>query len=125
MSYCRYHGAISREDADFMLTIGGEGSYLIRESQRAPGQYTLAIRSVNRVVYNEEFEFLMIVMLYMLVFTVVVFYSLVLMVIVLYTIVHTIVMLYTLVLRNVVLYTLVIMIGLFLQLSCKCTRLFI
>ena len=40
----RYHGAISREDADFMLTIGGEGSYLIRESQRAPGQYTLAIR---------------------------------------------------------------------------------
>jgi len=40
----RYHGAISREDADFMLTIGGEGSYLIRESQRAPGQFTLAIR---------------------------------------------------------------------------------
>jgi len=40
----RYHGAISREDADFMLTIGGEGSFLIRESQRAPGQYTLAIR---------------------------------------------------------------------------------
>jgi len=39
-----YHGAISREDADFMLTIGGEGSYLIRESQRAPGQFTLAIR---------------------------------------------------------------------------------
>jgi len=27
-----------------MLTIGGEGSYLIRESQRAPGQFTLAIR---------------------------------------------------------------------------------
>jgi len=42
----RYHGAISREDADFMLTIGGEGSYLIRESQRAPGQYTLAIRCI-------------------------------------------------------------------------------
>ena len=39
-----YHGAISREDTDFLLTIGGEGSYLIRESQRAPGQYTLAIR---------------------------------------------------------------------------------
>jgi SH2 domain len=45
----RYHGAISREDADFMLTIGGEGSYLIRESQRAPGQYTLAIRFVLNI----------------------------------------------------------------------------
>ncbi|KAK2181210.1 hypothetical protein NP493_406g00006 [Ridgeia piscesae] len=40
----RYHGAISRENADFLLTIGGEGSYLIRESLRAPGQFTLAIR---------------------------------------------------------------------------------
>lgn len=39
-----FHGAMSREDADFLLTIGGEGSFLIRESQRAPGQYTLAIR---------------------------------------------------------------------------------
>ena len=46
----RYHGAISREDADFMLTIGGEGSYLIRESQRAPGQYTLAIRLISHIL---------------------------------------------------------------------------
>ena len=49
----RYHGAISREDADFLLTIGGEGSYLIRESQRAPGQYTLAIRYDHAHVNNE------------------------------------------------------------------------
>ena len=42
-----YHGAISREDADFLLTIGGEGSYLIRESLRAPGQFTLAIRYLS------------------------------------------------------------------------------
>ena len=40
----RYHGAISREHADFLLTIGGQASYLVRESQRAPGCYTLAIR---------------------------------------------------------------------------------
>ncbi|KAK2150574.1 hypothetical protein LSH36_399g02005 [Paralvinella palmiformis] len=42
-----FHGAMSREDADFLLTIGGEGSFLIRESQRAPGQYTLAISSIG------------------------------------------------------------------------------
>ena len=39
----RYHGAISREEADRLL-CKGDGSYLIRESQRAPGTYTLAIR---------------------------------------------------------------------------------
>ena len=53
----RYHGAISREDADFMLTIGGEGSYLIRESQRAPGQYTLAIRFVIIPMITNENAF--------------------------------------------------------------------
>lgn len=39
-----FHGAISREEADRLLTNGGEGSYLIRESQRARGSYTLGIR---------------------------------------------------------------------------------
>ena len=48
----RYHGAISRENADFLLTIGGEGSYLIRESLRAPGQFTLAIRWVNHPLHH-------------------------------------------------------------------------
>ena len=48
----RYHGAISRENADFLLTIGGEGSYLIRESLRAPGQFTLAIRWVTHPLHH-------------------------------------------------------------------------
>ncbi|KAG5283463.1 hypothetical protein AALO_G00042360, partial [Alosa alosa] len=40
-----YHGMISREEADQLLSVA-EGSYLIRESQRQPGTYTLALRSV-------------------------------------------------------------------------------
>lgn len=39
----RYHGMISREEADQLLSQA-EGSYLIRESQRQPGTYTLALR---------------------------------------------------------------------------------
>ncbi|XP_010161481.1 N-chimaerin-like, partial [Antrostomus carolinensis] len=38
-----FHGMISREEADQLLSVA-EGSYLIRESQRQPGTYTLALR---------------------------------------------------------------------------------
>uniref|UniRef100_A0A8C3MJG1 Beta-chimaerin n=1 Tax=Geospiza parvula TaxID=87175 RepID=A0A8C3MJG1_GEOPR len=38
-----FHGMISREEADRLLSVA-EGSYLIRESQRQPGTYTLALR---------------------------------------------------------------------------------
>ncbi|CAH1775714.1 unnamed protein product [Owenia fusiformis] len=38
-----FHGAISRETADRLLNIC-DGCYLVRESQRAPGTYTLALR---------------------------------------------------------------------------------
>ncbi|XP_076339644.1 N-chimaerin-like isoform X1 [Tachypleus tridentatus] len=38
-----FHGRILREEADLLLQ-GGDGSYLVRESQRAPGQYTLSLR---------------------------------------------------------------------------------
>ncbi|KAJ8788574.1 hypothetical protein J1605_005305 [Eschrichtius robustus] len=40
-----FHGMISREAADQLLSVA-EGSYLIRESQRQPGTYTLALRLV-------------------------------------------------------------------------------
>jgi len=42
----RFHGIISRDDADLLLTADedDDGRYLIRESQRAKEQYTLAIR---------------------------------------------------------------------------------
>lgn len=39
----RFHGLISREHADELLG-GYEGAYIIRESQRQPGTYTLALR---------------------------------------------------------------------------------
>uniref|UniRef100_A0A9J7XUD3 Chimerin 1 n=2 Tax=Cyprinus carpio TaxID=7962 RepID=A0A9J7XUD3_CYPCA len=42
-----YHGMISREEADQLLSVA-EGSYLIRESQRQPGTYTLALRFGNQ-----------------------------------------------------------------------------
>ncbi|XP_075996730.1 N-chimaerin-like isoform X2 [Genypterus blacodes] len=42
-----YHGMISREEADLLLSQA-EGSYLIRESQRQPGTYTLALRFGNQ-----------------------------------------------------------------------------
>ncbi|XP_064594599.1 N-chimaerin-like isoform X2 [Liolophura sinensis] len=38
-----FHGFISREETDSLLQEG-DGCYLVRESQRAPGAYTLAIR---------------------------------------------------------------------------------
>ncbi|KAK3550575.1 hypothetical protein QTP70_000044 [Hemibagrus guttatus] len=38
-----FHGLISREEADELLD-GAEGAYLIRESQRQPGTFTLALR---------------------------------------------------------------------------------
>uniref|UniRef100_A0A3Q2ZCY7 N-chimaerin n=1 Tax=Kryptolebias marmoratus TaxID=37003 RepID=A0A3Q2ZCY7_KRYMA len=43
----RFHGKISREEADQLLSQA-EGSYLIRESQRQPGTYTLALRFGNQ-----------------------------------------------------------------------------
>lgn len=39
-----YHGVISREEAEEILAEGGDGSYLVRKSDRAPNAYTLAIR---------------------------------------------------------------------------------
>eukprot|EP00057_Strongylocentrotus_purpuratus_P029869 XP_780071.3 PREDICTED: beta-chimaerin isoform X2 [Strongylocentrotus purpuratus] len=39
-----FHGPVSREEADRLLTNGGDGSYLIRESLRARGSFTLGLR---------------------------------------------------------------------------------
>ncbi|KAK0139087.1 N-chimaerin [Merluccius polli] len=53
----RYHGMISREEADQLLNQA-EGSYLIRESQRQAGTYTLALRCFQ---YTEEEEEMVVV----------------------------------------------------------------
>ncbi|KAH0621513.1 hypothetical protein JD844_022886 [Phrynosoma platyrhinos] len=47
-----FHGMISREEADQLLSVA-EGSYLIRESQRQPGTYTLALRIVKPVTGDD------------------------------------------------------------------------
>lgn len=43
-----YHGPISRDEATILLQYLEDGAYLVRESQRAPGQFTLMIK------FNEE-----------------------------------------------------------------------
>nr|XP_014434132.1 beta-chimaerin-like [Pelodiscus sinensis] len=44
-----FHGIISREQADELLA-GVEGAYILRESQRQPGCYTLALRFGNQTL---------------------------------------------------------------------------
>lgn len=44
-----FHGIISREKADELLG-GVEGAYILRESQRQPGCYTLALRFGNQTL---------------------------------------------------------------------------
>ncbi|TRZ25728.1 hypothetical protein HGM15179_001314 [Zosterops borbonicus] len=44
-----FHGIISREQADEILA-GVEGAYILRESQRQPGCYTLALRFGNQTL---------------------------------------------------------------------------
>lgn len=39
----RFHGCISREEADELVSVA-DGCYLVRESQRSPGSYTLTMR---------------------------------------------------------------------------------
>ena len=39
----RFHGCISREEADDLVSEA-DGCYLVRESQRSPGSYTLTMR---------------------------------------------------------------------------------
>lgn len=40
----RYHGRISREEAEEILTNGGEGSYLVQKSDQVLDAFTLAFR---------------------------------------------------------------------------------
>lgn len=42
-----YHGPISRQETERLLEDAPDGSYLIRESQRAPNTYTLVIKFDN------------------------------------------------------------------------------
>lgn len=44
-----FHGKITREQAEFLLTDKLEGSFLVRESTHFPGDYTLCLKSESKV----------------------------------------------------------------------------
>ena len=46
-----YHGKISRNRAEYLLSSGINGSFLIRESESNPGQYSLSVRYEGRVYH--------------------------------------------------------------------------
>lgn len=49
--YDWYHGKISRNRAEYLLSSGINGSFLIRESESSPGQYSLSVRFEGRVYH--------------------------------------------------------------------------
>lgn len=50
-SYPWYHGPVSRRAAEQLLRSGITGSYLVRESESAPGQLSVTVRKLGRVYH--------------------------------------------------------------------------
>ncbi|VUZ43643.1 unnamed protein product [Hymenolepis diminuta] len=50
-SYPWYHGSVSRQAAEQLLRSGITGSYLVRESESAPGQLSVTVRNLGRVYH--------------------------------------------------------------------------
>ena len=58
-SCCRYHGAVSRNYAEYLLSSGINGSFLVRESESSPGQMSISLRFDGRVYHyriNEDVD---------------------------------------------------------------------
>jgi len=54
-----YHGPISRNAAEYLLSSGINGSFLVRESESSPGQRSISLRCEGRVYHyriNEDTE---------------------------------------------------------------------
>lgn len=54
-----YHGPISRSAAEYLLSSGINGSFLVRESESSPGQRSISLRYEGRVYHyriNEDQE---------------------------------------------------------------------
>ncbi|XP_066592352.1 tyrosine-protein kinase Abl isoform X2 [Prorops nasuta] len=54
-----YHGKISRNAAEYLLSSGINGSFLVRESESSPGQRSISLRYEGRVYHyriNEDTE---------------------------------------------------------------------
>uniref|UniRef100_A0A0K0FYI6 Tyrosine-protein kinase n=1 Tax=Strongyloides venezuelensis TaxID=75913 RepID=A0A0K0FYI6_STRVS len=46
-----YHGKISRNDSEVLLSSGINGSFLVRESESSPGQFSITVRYDTRVYH--------------------------------------------------------------------------
>lgn len=46
-----YHGRISRNAAEYLLSSGINGSFLVRESESSPGQRSISLRHEGRVYH--------------------------------------------------------------------------
>ncbi|CAD5229409.1 unnamed protein product [Bursaphelenchus okinawaensis] len=46
-----YHGKVSRNEAEFLLSSGINGSFLVRESETSLGQYSISVRHEGRVYH--------------------------------------------------------------------------
>ncbi|CAD5234386.1 unnamed protein product [Bursaphelenchus xylophilus] len=46
-----YHGKVSRNEAEFLLSSGINGSFLVRESETSIGQYSISVRHEGRVYH--------------------------------------------------------------------------
>ena len=54
-----YHGPVSRNAAEYLLSSGINGSFLVRESESSPGQMSISVRYEGRVYHyriNEDSE---------------------------------------------------------------------
>lgn len=52
-----YHGQVSRSAAEYLLSSGINGSFLVRESESSPGQRSVSVRYEGRVYHyriNED-----------------------------------------------------------------------
>jgi abelson tyrosine-protein kinase 1 len=52
-----YHGQVSRSAAEYLLSSGINGSFLVRESESSPGQRSVSVRFEGRVYHyriNED-----------------------------------------------------------------------
>lgn len=47
----RFHGKVSRTEAEFLLSSGINGSFLVRESESSPGQLSISLRFEGRVYH--------------------------------------------------------------------------
>jgi abelson tyrosine-protein kinase 1 len=46
-----YHGKLTRSEAEFLLSSGINGSFLVRESETSVGQFSISVRHDGRVFH--------------------------------------------------------------------------